>query len=102
MSKNNILKRIFALVAILATVILVQFSNEYISEHINHHCDDSDHCPVCSVIIQCENNIKTLSTGLILVVAAVIAFSFIAVEIANFDYQSIQTTLVSQKVRLDS
>lgn len=102
MSKNNTLKRIFALVAILATVILVQFSNEYISEHINHHCDDSEHCPVCSVIVQCENNIKTLSTGLILIVTAVMAFAFIAAETVNFDYQSVQTTLVSQKVRLDS
>ncbi len=101
MSRSNLLKRIIALVAILATVFLIHFSNEYLSEHVSHHCTDHAHCPVCSVIEQCENNIRTVGTGLILAIVAVMAYIVVTDSIANFEYQSVQTTLVSQKVRMD-
>ncbi len=102
MSKSTMFKRIIALVAILATVLLVHFSNEYLSEHVSHHCNDHAHCPVCSVINQCDNNIRTIGSGLVLAVVTVMAYIAVAESILNFEYQSIQTTLVSQKVRLDS
>ena len=102
MKTNSSFNRILAVVAIIATVFVMHFSCQYISEHTGHHCDDSDHCPICTMILQCENVVKTLGTGLI--VAALIAFvSKVIEEVASyFNYQSIQTTLVSQKVRLDS
>ncbi|SDB15379.1 hypothetical protein SAMN02910298_00829 [Pseudobutyrivibrio sp. YE44] len=102
MSKNKSFNRIIALVAILATVFLMHFSDLYISEHANHHCNDSDSCPVCTMLVQCQSNLKTLSSGLSLVVVALFVVAAVLVEASNFDYQSIQTTLVSQKVRLDS
>ena len=102
MGKANSSNRIIAIVAMLAMVLLMQFSNIYISEHANHHCTEPDSCPVCTMIVQCQSNLKTLGSGLILVVIAVMAIKAVLVEATNFDYQSIQTTLVSQKVRLDS
>ncbi|MCR5580101.1 MAG: hypothetical protein K6F66_00805 [Pseudobutyrivibrio sp.] len=102
MSRGNSFNRILALVAVLATVLVMSFSTSTISVHIAHHCNDEAHCPVCSLILQCENNIKTIGTGLIIAVAfAIVAFT-IAEVASYFDFESVQTTLVSQKVRLDS
>ena len=96
------LKRILSFVAIIATVLLIQFSSAYMAEHAYHHCDDQAHCPICSVINQCDNNIRTIGAGLLLLACIAIVFSDILAEINDYDYQSVQTTLVSQKVRLDS
>ena len=94
--------RILACVAILATVFVVLLSGVVLSENVGHHCDCQEDCPVCALILQCEQNIKTIGSGLI----AVATVTFLAksmVEITTaFEYQSVQTTLVSQKVRLDS
>ena len=100
--KQRGLNKIVALVAVIATVLLVYFSNEYISEHASHRCSDHAHCPVCSVINQCENNIRTVGAGIMVAVVSFVAFAVIKDAIYNFDYESVQTTLVSQKVRLDS
>ncbi len=102
MKNNSRYNRIIALVAILATVFLVHFSNAYISEHVGHRCEDQAHCPVCTVINLCDANLRTIGTGLTLAVSIAIVFAFVLIVVANYDYQSVQTTLVSQKVRLDS
>ena len=96
------LKKILSFVAILATVLLVQFSSAYMAEHAFHHCDNQEHCPVCSVINQCDNNIRTVGASLLLAACLVLIFSDIFAERNDYKYQSVQTTLVSQKVRLDS
>ncbi len=94
--------RILSMVALFAIVFVVLFSASFISNNLGHHCDDQDHCPVCTFIIQCQQNIKTIGTGLI-AAASVIFISTVLTEVAiTFEYQSVQTTLVSQKVRLDS
>ena len=102
MGKSRNINRIIALVAIMATVLLMHFSDLYISEHANHHCVDEDSCPVCAMLEQCATNLKTISSGLSLVVVTVMAVVAITVAATNYVYQSVQTTLVSQKVRLDS
>lgn len=102
MSNKSIFNKILSVVAILATVLVVLFSCTVLSENVNHHCDDESHCPVCALIIQCEQNIKTIGSGLILAVVSAIIISAMADTVACYTYQSVQTTLVSQKVRLDS
>ena len=102
MSKKTGFNHILACVAILATVFVVLISGVFLAENTGHHCDCQDHCPVCSLILQCEQNIKTIGSGLI-AVATVIFIARSMVELTTaFEYQSVQTTLVSQKVRLDS
>ena len=93
---------IISLVAILATVFVVFVSGLFLAENAYHHCNDESHCPVCTLIVQCEKNIKTIGSGLIIVLAAAMVIETTVVSAANFKYQSVQTTLVSQKVRLDS
>ena len=93
---------IISLVAILATVFVVFVSGLFLAENAYHHCNDEAHCPVCTLIVQCEKNIKTIGSGLIIALVAAMALVTMAESSAHFEYQSVQTTLVSQKVRLDS
>ena len=102
MNRNTKFKRILALVAILATVFVVLVSGSVISKNAGHHCNDQEHCPICSLILQCEQNIKTIGSGLIAVATVVFISMSMAELVTAFEYQSVQTTLVSQKVRLDS
>ena len=102
MRDRDSFNRIISLAALVATLFLMLFSSFYITEHANHHCDDEAHCPVCAVILQCENNIKSIGTGLIIVMCAVFSYSVVSQLFNYFSFQSIQTTLVSQRVRLNN
>ena len=103
MRSNTGFNRILACVAILATVLVVFISGVFLAENAGHHCNnDQDHCPVCSLILQCEQNIKTIGSGLIAVATVVFVAHAMTELVTAFEYQSVQTTLVSQKVRLDS
>ena len=102
MKGKTLRNRILSLVALIATVFVVLISNMLISENVNHHCHGEADCPVCSLIIQCEKNINTVGSGLIMVAVAAMVYFVAAVTVSNYKYQSVQTTLVYQKVRLDS
>lgn len=102
MKNTYTFNRILACVAVLATVIVVLISGVFLSENAGHHCDCQDDCPVCSLILQCEQNIKTIGTGLIAVATVLFIANSMTQVVTAFEYQSVQTTLVSQKVRLDS
>lgn len=94
--------RVLALVALVATVFMVLFSTFMLSEHAAHHCNHADNCPICTLIVQCQQNIKTIGSGLIVATALfVLAYVIVKAE-DSFEYQSVQTTLVSQKIRLDN
>ena len=102
MLNSNTSNRIIAMVALVATLFLMLFSSFYITEHASHHCDDSDHCPVCSMLVQCEQSLKTLGAGLIIVAVAILSVAMNTDVFSGYSYQSTQTTLITQKVRLDS
>jgi hypothetical protein len=99
---NRIFSRLIAAVAIIATVFVVSTSGAVISKNAGHHCDDQDHCPICTLVLQCQQNIKTIGSGLIIAAVAALVFTVMATAAVKYEYQSVQTTLVSQKVRLDS
>lgn len=94
--------RILAMVALVATLFVVFFASFYVTGHANHHCDDERHCPVCTMMVQCERAMKTIGAGVIIAATAFIIVAAAAEMAASYEYQSVQTTLVSQKVRLDS
>lgn len=102
MKGKTLRNRILSLVALIATVFVVLISNMLISENVNHHCHGEADCPICSLIVQCEKNINTVGSGLIIIAVAAMVYFVAAVTVSNYKYQSVQTTLVSQKVRLDS
>lgn len=102
MSKIRNYNRILAMVALVATVFVMLVSTVFIVEHASHRCDDEAHCPVCALIQQCQNNIKNIGAGLIFA-TVVYVIVFAMKDIACFaSSQSVQTSLVSQKVRIDS
>ena len=102
MSKNRNYNRILAMVALVATVFVMLFSTIFIAEHVSHHCDDEAHCPICLVLEQCQSNIKSIGAGLV-VAAAVYMVVYAMKETSSYvSSQSVQTSLVSQKVRIDS
>ena len=102
MYMNKSHSRIISMVALVATIFVMLFSVAYSSGHVNHHCNDSADCPICSMLAQCEGSLKSLGTGLIAAVFYAVVFSQIFTVSLDYKYQSVQTTLVSQKVRLDS
>ena len=102
MEKGSNSKRILSLVAIVATLFVVLFSSEFLSAHLDHSCNDEDNCPVCAMILVCQRSMNSIGAG---VVAVAITYALVSLQEqmdSCFDYQSVQTTLVSQKVRLDS
>lgn len=99
---NSIFSSSVAIVAIFATVFVMLVSGMFLAENVAHRCDDEAHCQVCSLIVQCEKNIKTIGAGLIIALVAAMVLVTMAQTTTHFEYQSVQTTLVSQKVRLDS
>ena len=102
MRNKDVRNRILSLVALVATLLVVFTSNILISEYANHRCKDEAHCPICTLIVQCENNVKTIGSGVLLAIASAIVIKMAEIISVKYDYQSVQTTLVSQKVRLDS
>ncbi len=102
MKTTRMANRILASVAIFAAVFVLLSSNHYLTSHAAHHCDDSDHCPVCSMMLQCECAVRTISSGLITVAVVALFVKAAMVVVSFYNYQSVQTTLVSQKVRLDN
>lgn len=95
-------KRITALIAVAAVLFMMLFSHFYIAEHVSHHCEDSDNCPVCSMLLQCQRSIKSLGTGIVMAAVAFFISNFRKDVFMGYSYESTQTTLISQKVRLDS
>lgn len=102
MSKVRNYNRILAMVALVATVFVMLVSTVFIVEHASHRCDDEAHCPVCALIQQCESNIKNIGVGLIVVATVYMVVYAMKETGACVSNESIQTSLVSQKVRIDS
>lgn len=102
MSKIRNYNRILAMVALVATVFVMLVSTVFIVEHASHRCDDEAHCPVCALIQQCQNNIKNIGAGLIVAATVYMVVYAMKETGAYVSNESIQTSLVSQKVRIDS
>ena len=102
MSKNRNYNRILAMVALVATVFVMLVSTVFIVEHASHRCDDEAHCPVCALIQQCQSNIKNIGAGLVVAATVYMAVYAMKETGACASNESVQTSLVSQKVRIDS
>lgn len=101
MMQNNHLRKITAWVAAVATVFVMLFSSLYIVEHSDHECGGAD-CPICAVMAQCSNNLKTIGLAVVVVAAmcGLIDDTKAAVTIGA-DNLSV-TSLISQKVRMNN
>lgn len=99
--QNDNNRRITAWVALFVTVFVLLFSTFYIVEHADHICSGDD-CPVCAVIEQCGDTLKTLGTAVIIVCATSVLF-FILQGKVYFEIHFFPcNSLISQKVRMNN
>ena len=82
-------------------LITVLFSAFFPAIEANHHCHGED-CPICSCIAMCENTLRVLGDGGILLVFAVFHVLFLALSTSVTTKSSLVQTLVSRKVRLNN
>ena len=99
--KNCNLKKIMVVVAILATLIVMLASSDYLVEHMHHDCC-GDECPVCAVMAQCVNNIKTISAAVIVVYAVLSLMISLFKDSCIISGESFAYSLISQKVRMNN
>ena len=94
-------RRITTVLIVSVLLCMLLFSSFYIVKERCHDCAGED-CPICMVIEQCENSLKTLTNGHILEVVVGFVLSF--TMILSFYQESIscQNTLINQKVRLNN
>lgn len=101
MIQNQNFKSITAWVAMSAIVFVLLFSTCYIVEHADHECTGRD-CPICLIMEQCGNNLKSIGTAIMISCVAVVLFSSLQ---ENKHYQISMfpcNSLVSQKIRMNN
>lgn len=95
------IKRILSgtMAALFLAVML--FSSFFIAVEADHDCTGED-CPICAVIHQCENTLRSVNDGQ--AVQAVIVPFMLSCLLAAFLYKPylVQETPVSEKVRMDN
>lgn len=97
-SKKN--RRITAWIAMFAVLFVMLFSMIYISQHIGHECSGSD-CPVCAVMGQCSNNIKSIGTSIVITVTGFFLYLSVQKRIQHTYTVFFNCSLISQKVRMN-
>ncbi len=78
----------------------VLFSNFYVAHEFQHDCTGED-CPICQYIAECEAFVNQISTGVVFVCTALIAFLAISKTYTFVTRVGVFSTLVDQKVRLN-
>lgn len=101
MMQNLKSRRITAWVAMLATVFVMLFSGIYLAEHAEHNCTGND-CPICAVINQCSNNLKTIGTAAIIASASLFVFPLLQGSVLAVSKIVSCNSLFSQKVRMNN
>jgi len=99
--QNQKTKRLIAWVAMIATVCVMLFSTVFLVEHSNHTCHGND-CPICSVMEQCSNTLRTFATAIAIVVAGTIVLRFFYGREEGTLDAICCNSLVFQKVRMNN
>lgn len=92
-------RRITALVFAAVVLFSMMFSLFIIVSEADHDCA-GDNCPVCDVIVLCQDTVKTLGSALGAAAAAAVFFFFAAFVLSNSRLTSFTETPVSLKVKL--
>ena len=90
-----------AWIAMIAIVFVMLFSVIYISQHVDHECTGSE-CPICAVMEQCSNNIKSIGAMAAIIVATLILYSAIQKGVQYIITVCLNCSLVFQKVRMNN
>lgn len=92
--------RALAMALACSIFIVLLFSNVFLAEHVHHDCTGED-CPVCAVMEQCINNLKTISEVVFFVAASLFFLHIITKTVSKNITEPVAFSLFSQKVRLN-
>ena len=86
---------------VLLLFFALLFSVHLVAAETDHDCTGED-CPICAVIHQCENTLRSLDPGFVFqpFAAPLILFNLLAVSLPGAYF--VQETPVSEKVRMDN
>ncbi len=100
-AKTNKTRRIAAGMMAMMILITMLFSTFYVAAGLGHHCDDEDNCPVCATLNMCTNTLHNIGSGMITLTTVILpAISYILIAVLGISGIA-QSTLVSQKIRLN-
>ncbi len=102
MEMRHSMRRTLAWLAAFAVVFVMLFSVFYVAKHADHqaHCHEH-HCPICATIDQCINNVKQIGNALAVIVAVCAIIGAVSLHEEGFELTVCNTSLISQKVRLN-
>ncbi len=81
-------------------LFLILFSVFYEALEADHECCGED-CPICAMLIQCENLIRTIGNGITALLCICAVFSYVYGHICKPFFEITPVTLVAQKVRMN-
>lgn len=94
-------KKVIAWVAMIATLVVVLFSTGYLCENVEHDCT-GEHCTVCATVLQCSNNLRTISATVIAMGGVRLLFETVRERLTKGADAVSCNSLFSQKVRLNN
>lgn len=92
--KNTVLLTLLLLISVL-------FSLYYIAMEADHDCAGED-CPICIFLALCEENIRTIKTGILLIAACIFTFHGLTALIPVRKTDIPLRTPVSLKVQMNN
>lgn len=97
---NTKSKKIISIALCILLLFVTFASLFYIVEEKNHHCTGED-CPICANIHLAEQTLRTIGNGSINLVAVAVIPALITLLTVGKLLFVFETSLVSQKVRLN-
>ncbi len=97
---NNAMRIVSAVMAAFL-LVLILFSAVFVAAESGHHCEDKEHCPICSCMEICEEILHKV--GAVPALSVILSF-FCCIFTYSFTSQILfvfQPTLVSRKIRLN-
>ena len=101
MNKTNNFKKFIAIFTLITMISVLFMSTKIIVHNSNHHCNDSQNCPICQMIEMAESSIRTISSGIIVSVCAIVLVFYKVLTNVFKKAFVLNNSLITQKVRLN-
>ena len=100
--KKTTVKQICAFVLAVLIIFVITFSVVFTITHADHHCTGVE-CPICHAIQIAQDILKTIGTGVAVVVFSFLANKFLSLHVSLKSFSKNNTSsLFSLKVKLNN
>lgn len=97
---NTKKKRVFSMAVCILFLFVTFASLFYIVKEAGHECT-GENCPICACVHQAHQTLKNLGTGTIIWSGTIFTILFTLCVFMQYVCMILNTSLVSQKVRLN-